>query len=289
MMKNEEHEKLLKNYREMLRHPKTDYRKICIDISDLSKVLRINAIQRNIELILAEYNPNRISKRNTPPAAKVITEIIECLKNLNDLQGKLENDHIYDLRQRKKNIDKSKEYLNKLNEHLVTFESSLKYLFVTAEAVLSSIILNYKEIISFNNMLDIAFDNRILHYDQLNVLKAFNHIRNLFAHNISMFTFVGSINESVFTMYKAIILETRDVICDLIEYYRDRIFCLTATTVIYTHKKHPMTDEIMVEYEKSLLKTIEQEKKEGIKKSILDLEGLPNGTNVKIKDLKQSK
>lgn len=282
-MKNEEHEKLLKKFRDMLRHPETDYKKICVGISSKSIALRRSAMKRNIRNASGWLDASNIVKKNTPPAVSKLTEIASLW---DDVSSILTMDK--DTLTRSEILKKQKQY-DKLVKLVVDFEIDLRHAFENTESLLNALVLNTDSIISFNDILDKAYDSRIILFDELNILKTFNHIRNLFAHNVSYYILVESVTHEDIVLYKAVLLEMRDVICGLMDRYKYRLVVFN-TYVINTMDKRKMdTLTLLATYEEFLLVALEQENMLGIKISLLELEGLPDGLNVKIKDLKQSK
>lgn len=283
MMKNEEHEKLLKKFRDMLRHPETDYKKICVGISSKSIALRRSAMKRNIRNASGWLDDSTIVKKNTPPAVSKLTEIASLW---DDVSSILTMDK--DTLTRSEILKKQKQY-DKLVKLVVDFEIDLRHAFENTESLLNALVLNTDSIISFNDILDKAYDSRIILFDELNILKTFNHIRNLFAHNVSYYILVESVTHEDIILYKAVLLEMRDVICGLMDRYKYRLVVFN-TYVINTMDKRKMdTLTLLATYEEFLLVALEQENMLGIKISLLGLEGLPDGLNVKIKDLKKSK
>lgn len=283
MMKNEEHEKLLKKFRDMLRHPETDYKKICVGISSKSIALRRSAMKRNIRNASGWLDDGIIVKKNTPPAVSKLTEIASLW---DDVSSILTMDK--DTLTRSEILKKQKQY-DKLVKLVVDFEIDLRHAFENTESLLNALVLNTDNIISFNDILDKAYDSRIILFDELNILKTFNHIRNLFAHNVSYYILVESVTHEDIILYKAVLLEMRDVICGLMDRYKYRLVVFN-TYVINTMDKRKMdTLTLLATYEEFLLVALEQENMLGIKISLLELEGLPDGLNVKIKDLKKSK
>lgn len=283
MMKNEEHEKLLKKFRDMLRHPETDYKKICVGISSKSIALRRSAMKRNIRNASGWLDDSTIVKKNTPPAVSKLTEIASLWDEVSSILT-MDKDTLT----RSEILKKQKQY-DKLVKLVVDFEIDLRHAFENTESLLNALVLNTDSIISFNDILDKAYDSRIILFDELNILKTFNHIRNLFAHNVSYYILVESVTHEDIILYKAVLLEMRDVICGLMDRYKYRLVVFN-TYVINTMDKRKMdTLTLLATYEEFLLVALEQENMLGIKISLLELEGLPDGLNVKIKDLKKSK
>jgi hypothetical protein len=282
-MKNEEHEQLLTKYRNMLKHPETDYKKLCVSISSKSISLRQSAMKRNIQNIIDGLRTDVVSKKNTPPAVSKLTSI----SNLWDEIGYTAPRDINNIT--RKELEKKQQQFLKLNKLIVDFEIDLRYTFENAEALLNALILNMDKIISFNNVIDAAYNNRILTFDELNILKSFNHIRNLFAHNVSYYILIESLTREDIILYKAILLEMRDVICSLMDKYGHRLLTFSVYMISTNEKRKMDSDKILLTYEESLLFALRQEKEHLIKLSLLSLEGLPDGLNVKIKDLKQNK
>lgn len=283
MMKNEEHEKLLKKFRDMLRHPETDYKKICVGISSKSIALRRSAMKRNIRNASGWLDDSTIVKKNTPPAVSKLTEIASLWDEVSSILT-MDKDTLT----RSEILKKQKQY-DKLVKLVVDFEIDLRHAFENTESLLNALVLNTDTIISFNDILDKAYDSRIILFDELNILKTFNHIRNLFAHNVSYYILVESVTHEDIVLYKAVLLEMRDVICGLMDRYKYRLVVFN-TYVINTMDKRKMdTLTLLATYEEFLLVALEQENMLGIKISLLELEGLPDGLNVKIKDLKKSK
>lgn len=281
-MKNEEHEKLLKKFRDMLKHPETNYKDICIGISSKSVLLRQTAMKRNISNIIHGLRENSISKKNTPPAVSKLTEISTLWNEV--LDGLNFKEDI-----RRKDLEKKQKQISKLTKLIIDFEIDLRHTFENAEALLNALILNSSKIITFNNVLDIAYDNHLLMYDELNVLKAFNHLRNLFAHNVSYYILIEALDREDIVLYKAVLLEMRDIMCNLMDRYNYRLLTFNAYIVSHVDKRKMDNEKILITYESFLLEALEQEKKLDIKISLLDLEGLPDGLNVKVIDLKQNK
>lgn len=212
-----ENEIRLKKYREMIKHPETDYKVICTNISIKGKKIRTN----NLILLMIEI-VNSGDEKITPKAVKLLTELIDLrYKIYCCLYGK-------DGKDIELNSIKNKKLLEKLNKEvdkiILEFNHELKNLFLRVEAIINCLVLNFETNSSFNDILDLAYKSNLIHYDELNILKTFNHIRNLFTHNENKDILFQFVNNDELILFKAILLETRDCCTKLLQKYAERIF-----------------------------------------------------------------
>lgn len=255
---------LLKEYRYMLKHPETDYKTICTDISNKSKTLRINNIKSNMINIIESNNmlhkyssiPGHKLKMITPGMVTSLSEIIKLLDEFRKLEDRNVN---------KENV-KLKNIIDKINSKILVFTEAINKSHTDLECVLNGLILNYENMISFNNVLDMAYNNKLLMFDELNILKTFNHIRNLFAHNKSIAVLLSLTREEIL-LYKAVMLEVRTLFAELVLKYEDRLLILNLLMgdLIKKHMDNPTT---IKEYTELINDNLEYESKHGIKLSI---------------------
>lgn len=267
-MENTKDEELLKKYKDQLRHPEMDFKKTANKITTTSLNLRRTTMQLIAKSLLSDLTNNQISHTLATP--KCVVELTKLVRGLEKyqaqrlLQSKTKNE---------KDIKKLNLDIAKYHDTAKIFENDFKSFFELVETLMNSIYMPDSTIMSFNELVDNSYKTNILHFDELNILKVFNHVRNLYAHNSNRVLYM-TLDRNDLLFYKAIILEARNVIMELALKYTDRIMFFA----VYEHiKTKIIKNEAKKEDYKSLNDLIndilKQEEKLNIKKSISSLEG----------------
>lgn len=253
-----ESEKMLKTYKGALRDPNTDISELrnnMITIGNDIKKKRIREVVRHLLL------PLTIDDRNldtltvpTPSPVKLLTELNKkvsvvnkyLIANVKD-RSAINGDSVMFTKEVKEIIaNRFPNYIKEATTIMDSFEIELRLMFDSTESLLNALAFNFDENISFNNLIYKLLNGNVITKVEYNILKLFNSLRNVLAHNLSTEVIMTIANANNIMLYKAILLETRDLIVTTSTRNTYRLMCYEGRCRIDNSEN--ITDDFMDAY-----------------------------------------
>lgn len=222
-------EKKLSDLRSLISSENSDVTSISKELMSYSTDIRRASVfdltLQLVESIVAVGAENLESiKVVTPESSKLLTKIItlkEEIQALRDANGGTI----------KKNSKDGNKYIKIWNEVKILngkFESELRAQYDFTEALLNGLLLSTDIIHGYSESLTMCYDNNLVTKTQYNILRLLGYVRNLFMHNTSSYFMIRNLTIAQLYLFKAIILEARTVMHNLLIRHSLRMSALGA-------------------------------------------------------------
>ncbi len=234
-------DKELNRCRTMLNDDKLDVRGICRIMNEKSNEMRKRSVVTSVfslvtPLLKERHHDESMSvgklRKGTPMPSALLSSIA---KDINDVDIYMNTKH-----KNVHKIERAKIIKEVFPNHFVNtvkklkdFDATLMAMFNEIESLIIGVMLMYNETDTFSNNIYNANSCNVITRREYNVLKIFNQLRNLMAHNSSISVITTEMIHDNVLFYKSIILETRDVITDIGKRHLERLtLYIIATEII---------------------------------------------------------